>query len=40
MMVAAAVMTRLVSVWPAITDRRLSPVRTHSSRMRLTRKTW
>jgi len=40
MIVAAAVMTRAVSTWPVRTARRLSRPCTHSSFMRLTRKTW
>ena len=40
MMAAAAVMTRPVVAWPIVTARSLSPVCTHSSCMRLTRKTW
>ena len=40
MIVAAAVITRAVSVWPASTARALSRVRDHSSAILLTRKTW
>ena len=40
MTVAAAVITRAVSVWPASTDRALSRVCDHSSAILLTRKTW
>jgi hypothetical protein len=40
MIVAAAVMTRPVSVCPVRTACRLSPLCAHSSFIRLTRKTW
>ena len=40
MIVAAAVMTRAVSVWPVRMARRLSRPCTHSSFIRLTRNTW
>jgi hypothetical protein len=40
MMSAAALMTRLVSARPTRTERLLSRVCTHSSCIRLTRKTW
>ena len=40
MIVAAAVMTRPVSVSPVRTARRLSRLCAHSSVMRLTRNTW
>jgi hypothetical protein len=39
MMLAAAVITRPVTAWPVVTATRLSPVRIHSSRIRLTRNT-
>ncbi len=39
MMAAAEVMTRAVLARPSATDEELSPVRRHSSRMRLSRKT-
>ncbi len=40
MMTAAELMTRLVSASPTRTARRLSLVSSHSSYIRLTRKTW
>lgn len=40
MMTAAELITRLVSASPTRTARRLSPVSSHSSYIRLTRKTW
>ncbi len=40
MMTAAELITRLVSARPTRTARRLSPVSSHSSYIRLTRKTW
>ena len=39
MMAAAAVITRAVPAKPSVTARWLSPVRTHASRIRLTRNT-
>ena len=39
MMAAAAVMTRAVEARPSATEVRLSPVRSHSSRMRERRNT-
>ena len=40
MMTAAELITRLVSARPTRTARRLSPVSSHSSYIRLTRNTW
>ena len=40
MMSAAAVMTRPVLAWPRVMACSLSPVLSHSSCIRLTRKTW